>query len=215
MGFSAFKIRIGGAPLGDDVKRIETAIDVAGGDGSRIAVDANGRFDLAMALEYAAAIAPYGLRWFEEAGDPLDYDLNRRVIEAYAGPVATGENLFSLSDVKNLARYGGMRPGRDIFQMDPGLGYGPIEYGRMLETLEAHSYDRGFAHPHGGHRINLHVAVGVGLGGCEAYPGVFQPFGGYAPRCGIGDGLVRPTDAPGFGLEENDSIRSLIDRLES
>ena len=202
-----------GRALVDDLKRIEAAIDVAAGDGSRIAVDANGRFDLELALEYAAALMPYGLRWFEEIGDPLDFDLNRRVIEAYAGAVATGENLFSVPDVKNLARYGGMRPGRDVFQMDPGLSYGLIEYGRMLDVLEAHGYDRHFAHPHGGHLINLHVAVGLDIGGCEAYPGVFQPFGGYAAGCGIGGGVVRPTDASGFGLEEKESLRPLIARL--
>ena len=137
MGFTSFKMKIGGTSLAEDLKRIEAAIDVAGGDGSKIAVDANGRFDLGKALEYAVAIAPYGLRWFEEIGDPLDYDLNRRVIEAYTGPVATGENLFSVPDVKNLARYGGMRPRRDIFQMDAGLSYGLVEYSRMLDALEA------------------------------------------------------------------------------
>lgn len=214
MGFSSFKIKIGGAALGVDLQRIEAAINVAGGDGGHVAVDANGRFDIRMALEYAAAIAPYGLRWFEEIGDPLDYDLNRQVVEAYAGPVATGENLFSVPDVKNLVRYGGMRPGHDVFQMDPGLSYGLIEYGRMLETLEAYGYDRHSAHPHGGHLINLHIAVGLDIGGCEAYPNVFQPFGGYAPRCGIGDGVVRPTDAPGFGLEEKDTMHQIIARLK-
>lgn len=37
----------------------------------------------------------YDLRWFEESGDPLDYDLYRTVGEIYEGILATGENLFS------------------------------------------------------------------------------------------------------------------------
>jgi L-alanine-DL-glutamate epimerase-like enolase superfamily enzyme len=212
MGFSSYKMKIGGAPLAEDMGRIEAALDIAG-DGSRLSVDANGRFDLATALVYAKALAPYELRWFEEIGDPLDYELNRRVIEAYDGPVATGENLFSAADVTNLVRYGGMRPHRDVFQMDAGLSYGLTEYARMLAVLESNGYDRRYAHPHGGHLINLHIAVGLGLGGCEAYPGVFQPFGGYAPACGIGGGLVRPTDAPGFGLEQKDGLRELLHGL--
>jgi D(-)-tartrate dehydratase len=212
MGFSAFKMKIAGAPLKEDLARIEAALEVAG-DGAKLAVDANGRFDLKTALEYAKAITPYKLRWFEEIGDPLDFDLNRRVIEAYEGPVATGENLFSAPDVKNLVLFGGMRPSRDVFQMDAGLSYGLVEYSRMLSVLEANGFDRRFAHPHGGHLINLHIAVGLEIGGCEAYPGVFQPFGGYAPRCGIGGGQVRPTDAPGFGLEEKDGLREVISRL--
>lgn len=212
MGFDAFKMKIGGAPLAADMVRIEAALDVAG-QGRRLAVDANGRFDLETALAYAKAMAPLDLRWYEEIGDPLDYDLNRRVVEAYSGTVATGENLFSVPDVNNLLLFGGMRPGRDVFQMDPGLSYGLLEYGRMLALMEARGFSRADAHPHGGHLINLHIAVGLGLGGCEAYPGVFQPFGGYPAGCALGGGLVRPTAAPGFGLEEKTELAPFIRRL--
>ncbi|WP_042886094.1 enolase C-terminal domain-like protein [Cupriavidus necator] len=209
MGFEAFKMKIGGAPLAEDIARIEAALAIAG-DGKRLSVDANGRFDLEMALAYAGEIAPMKLRWYEEVGDPLDYDLNRRIAEQYDGPLATGENLFSTQDVKNLVQFAGLRPGRDIFQMDAGLSYGITEYAKMLAVLEAHGFDRRFAFPHGGHLINLHIAVALGLGGCEAYPGVFQPFGGYGENCKIGGGYVEPTDAPGFGLEEKEGLAGKI-----
>ncbi|VVD61475.1 enolase C-terminal domain-like protein [Pandoraea cepalis] len=212
MGFDSFKMKIGGADLKTDIARIEAALTVAK-EGQRLAVDANGRFDLDTALAYAEAITPFDLRWYEEIGDPLDFDLNRQVAQAYAGRIATGENLFSLQDVTNLALYGGMRPGKDYFQMDPGLAYGLTEYARMIEMLERYGFNRQDLHPHGGHLINLHIAVGLELGGCEAYPGVFQPFGGYAVGCGIGGGLVRPTDASGFGLEEKDGLRPWLARL--
>jgi L-alanine-DL-glutamate epimerase-like enolase superfamily enzyme len=212
LGFTAFKMKIGGASLAKDVERIETALTIAGA-GANLAVDANGRFELPTALEYAEAIASYGLRWYEEIGDPLDFDLNRRMTEAYRGPIATGENLFSARDVKNLALYGGMRVNKDIFQMDPGLSYGLTEYARILQVLEDHGYSRLFAYPHGGHLINLHIAAGLELGGCEAYPGIFKPFGGYSRGCTCGDGLIRPTDAAGFGLEEKEDLRPWIARL--
>ena len=212
MGFDSFKMKIGGADLKTDIARIEAALTIAK-EGQRLAVDANGRFDLDTALTYAEAITPFDLRWYEEIGDPLDFDLNRQVAQAYAGRIATGENLFSLQDVTNLALYGGMRPGLDYFQMDPGLAYGLTEYARMIDMLERHGFERKDVHPHGGHLINLHIAVGLELGGCEAYPGVFQPFGGYAAGCGIGGGLVRPTDAAGFGLEEKDGLRPWLARL--
>ncbi|MDB5806544.1 MAG: mandelate racemase [Betaproteobacteria bacterium] len=212
MGFTAYKMKIGGAPLAEDIKRIEEALAVAG-EGSRLAVDANGRFDLVAATAYGKAMAPYGLRWFEEIGDPLDYQLNAQAIAAYGGTVATGENLFSLVDTQNLLRFGGMRPGRDIFQMDPGLSYGLTEYAKMIALLEAGGYDRKQAYPHGGHLINLHIAVGMGLGGCEAYPGVFQPFGGYTAECALGGSTVRPSDAPGFGLEQKAELAPVIARL--
>lgn len=213
LGYEAFKMKIAGASLSEDMTRIEEALAVAG-QGQRLAVDANGRLDLDMASRYAQAMAGYGLRWFEEAGDPLDYDLNREVIELGLGPVATGENLFSCQDVRNLARFGGMRPGIDIFQMDPGLSYGLTEYIRMIEWLEQQGFSRAQCYPHGGHLINLHIVAGLGLGGCESYPGVFQPFGGYSPGCRVRGSTVTPGDAPGFGLEQKPelgvSIRQLL-----
>lgn len=209
LGFTAFKMKIGGAPLAQDLERIEAALALAG-DGAALAVDANGRFDLDTALAYAQAIAPFRLRWFEEIGDPLDFDLNRRVAERYEGPIATGENLFSVADTRNLLLFGGMRPGRDLFQMDAGLSYGLGEFARMIALMERHGFDREQAVPHGGHLINLHIVLGLGLGGCECYPGVFQPFGGYPAACRLGGGEVRATDAPGFGLEEKPELRPFL-----
>lgn len=211
-GFGAFKIKIGGVPLAQDMERVEVALEIAR-DGRNLAVDANGRFDLDTTLAYAERLEPLGLRWYEEAGDPLDFDLNRRLVEHYDGCVATGENLFSRADVKNLLRFGGMRRGVDVFQMDAGLSYGLTEYAGMLALMEGEGYDRSQAHPHGGHLINLHIAVGLGLGGCEAYPGVFQPFGGYPPGCAVGGGLVRPTSAAGFGLEEKPELAPALRKL--
>ncbi len=208
-GYHAVKMKIGGAPLRDDLARLEAVMDVVG-SGGRVAVDANGRFDRSAAIDWAKALAPYQLRWYEEPGDPLDFELNQAVIECYDGAVATGENLFSVPEVTNLVRYGGMRCGLDIFQMDAGLSYGLTEYARMLAVLEAHGFDRRHTSPHGGHLINLHIVAGMGLGGCESYPGVFAPFGGYPAECGLSDGTVAPTDAPGFGLEQKGELAELI-----
>ncbi|OBA83451.1 mandelate racemase [Mycobacterium sp. 1164966.3] len=212
LGYDAVKMKIGGTPLDEDLARIEAVLGVVGNSG-RVAVDANGRFDRSAAIRWAAALAPYGLRWFEEPGDPLDFELNHAVTACYDGPVATGENLFSVPDVTNLVRYGGMRPRHDIFQMDAGLSYGLTEYARMLGVLEAHGFDRQFAFPHGGHLINLHIAIGLGLGGCESYPGVFQPFGGYSDGSRLAGGRIAPSDAPGFGLEQKAGLVELIAEL--
>ena len=106
-----------------------------------------------------------------------------------------------------------MRPGIDLFQMDPGLAYGLTEYLRMLEVLESHGYDRRQCFPHGGHLLNLHVVIGLGLGGCEAYPGVFQPFGGYPQACPLQDGHVTVPEWPGFGLEHKPELADALHRL--
>ncbi|OBH52168.1 enolase C-terminal domain-like protein [Mycobacterium sp. E2479] len=208
-GYDAVKMKIGGAVLDEDLTRIEAVVDIVG-DAGRVAVDANGRFDRVDATRWASALARYGLRWYEEPGDPLDYALNRAVTQCYDGAVATGENLFSVPDVANLLRYGGMRPNHDVFQMDPGLSYGLTEYIRMLDVMATHGFDRRFAFPHGGHLINLHVVAGLGLGGCEAYPGVFAPFGGYPDACAVSAGRISPTDAAGFGLEQKAGLAEPI-----
>ena len=115
-GYEVVKMKIGGAHLAEDLRRIEAVLEVLNGDGSRLAVDVNGRFDLDTALEYGRALDPYGLFWYEEVGDPLDFRLNATLSEHYNGPIATGENIFSLQDARNLVRYGGMRPDRDYIQ---------------------------------------------------------------------------------------------------
>jgi L-alanine-DL-glutamate epimerase-like enolase superfamily enzyme len=212
MGYTSFKMKIGGAPLAEDMKRIEAALSVVG-DPNALAVDANGRFDTPTAIAYGKAMAGYGLRWYEEPGDPLDYRLMADLAEVYERPLATGENLFSLRDVDNLIRHGGMRKGRDLFQMDPALGYGLGEFARMIAAMEAAGYSRAQLFPHGGHMIALHIVVGLGLGGSEAYPGVFAPVGGYAPDCTLEDGGIAPGALPGFGLEAKPDLAPHIARL--
>jgi L-alanine-DL-glutamate epimerase-like enolase superfamily enzyme len=210
LGYTTVKIKIGGAPLADDLRRVEAVIEVLGGDGSRLAVDANGRFDLATALEYADALAPYNLRWYEEAGDPLDYALQAELAQRYPGPLATGENLFSVQDARNLIRYGGMRADRDVLQFDCALSYGLVEYLRTLEMLREHGWSPRNCVPHGGHQMSLNIAAGLGLGGNESYPGVFQPFGGFADAIPVEDSYVRLPAAPGVGFEEKAPLMDLL-----
>ncbi|MBX2856199.1 MAG: mandelate racemase/muconate lactonizing enzyme family protein [Rhodobacteraceae bacterium] len=205
-GYRVVKMKIGGAPLEEDLRRIDAALSVVDGDGSRLCVDANGRFDLKTALAYARAMENYQLRWYEEAGDPLDFELQRVLAEAYAPPLATGENLFSHQDARNLARYGGMRTGHDVFQFDCALSYGLVEYLRTLETLTAHGFSARDVVPHGGHQMSLNIAAGLGLGGNESYPDVFAPFGGFADDVAVEDGYVGLPDAPGVGFESKTAL---------
>jgi L-alanine-DL-glutamate epimerase-like enolase superfamily enzyme len=212
LGYESVKIKIGGAPLDADLTRIEAVLEAIG-PRRRLAVDANGRFDLATALAYAEALAPYPLLWYEEPGDPLDYALNAQVAASSAIPVATGENLFSSQDARNLLRYGGMRPERDRLQMDPALSYGLVEYLRTLDALAAEGWSPRRCVPHGGHQFALHLAAGLGLGGNESYPGVFEPFGGFADGVPVEDGRVKLPDAPGIGIEAKQSLRNVYERL--
>ncbi|WP_111412698.1 mandelate racemase/muconate lactonizing enzyme family protein [Billgrantia lactosivorans] len=211
MGYTCTKMKIGGVPLAEDLARVEAAIEVVG-EAGRLAVDANGRFDLRTALAFGEGLAPYGVRWYEEAGDPLDYALQQQLGEHYSAPMATGENLFSHHDVRNLLRYGGMRPDRDILQMDPVLGYGLVEYLRMLDELRRHGWSPRRCIPHGGHQFALQIAAGLKLGGNESYPRVFAPFGGFADSTPVENGQVALPAMPGIGFEDKRELMAVFDR---
>jgi L-alanine-DL-glutamate epimerase-like enolase superfamily enzyme len=205
LGYACVKIKIGGVPLAEDLKRIEAVLGVVG-SGDNLAVDANGRFSLDEAIAYADALAPYGLRWYEEPLDPLDYAAHAILAERYAPPLATGENLFSVHDSRNLIRHGGLRPDRDVLQFDPALSYGLVEYLRTLDMLGRHGWTWRRCVPHGGHQFALNIAVGLGLGGNESYPDVFAPFGGFADDCPVENSLVRLPDLPGIGFEAKSAL---------
>lgn len=208
-GYGAVKMKIGGDDLGEDLRRIDAVLEVVG-EGRRLAVDANGRFDLETALAYARALEPYGLLWYEEAGDPLDYTLQAVLAEHYRHPMATGENLFSHQDARNLLRHGGMRADRDVLQFDCALSYGLVEYLRTLDVLAAHGWSARRVVPHGGHQMSLNIAAGLGLGGNESYPDVFEPFGGFADGIAVEDGWVRLPQEPGVGFETKSRLRALF-----
>ena len=212
LGYTAVKIKIGGESLSDDVKRIEAVIKVVG-SGKNLAVDANGRFDLGTAIEYAKALQPYGLFWYEEAGDPLDFQLQAELAYHYDGPMATGENLFSMQDARNLIRYGGMRADRDWLQFDCALSYGLVEYLRTLAMLKQHAWSPRRCIPHGGHQMSLNLAAGLGLGGNESYPDVFQPFGGFADGTPVENSYVRMPDIPGIGFEAKANLYAVMRNL--
>jgi len=199
-GYAVVKKKIGGASLAEDCRRIEAVLRLLG-PGQRLAVDANGRFDLKTAVEYAKALSAYDLFWYEEAGDPLDYALQAELAAHYAGPMATGENLFSMQDARNLIRYGGMRPDRDWLQFDCALSYGLVEYLRTLDMLKAHGWSPSRCIPHGGHQMSLAIAAGLGLGGNESYPDLFQPYGGFPDGVRVDNSFVTLPDLPGIGFE--------------
>jgi len=209
LGYTVVKMKIGGESLAADLKRIEAVVKIVG-SGKNVAVDANGRFDLNTAVQYARALRPYGLFWYEEAGDPLDFALQAELANHYDGPMATGENLFSMQDARNLIRYGGMRAERDWLQFDCALSYGLVEYLRILAMLKQHAWSPRRCIPHGGHQMSLNIAAGLGLGGNESYPDVFQPFGGFADKTPVENSYVRMPDVPGIGFEAKANLYAVM-----
>jgi D(-)-tartrate dehydratase len=211
-GYNVVKMKIGGASIDVDRQRIEAVLNEIGSK-ARLAVDANGRFDLDTAIAYAKMLKQYPLFWYEEAGDPLDYHLQATLADYYPGPMATGENLFSHQDARNLIRYGGMRPDRDYLQFDCALSYGLVEYERTLNVLSTYGWSASRCIPHGGHQMSLNIAAGLGLGGNESYPDLFQPYGGFPDGVKVIDGHITMPDLPGIGFEGKSDLYAEMNKL--
>ena len=212
LGYTTVKMKIGGASLKEDLKRIESVLKIVG-NGKNLCVDANGRFDLNTAIEYAKAIEPFDLKWFEEAGDPLDYKLNQELSKIYKNGLATGENLFSMQDARNLIRYGGMRKDIDWLQFDCSLSYGLVEYLRTLQMMKENKWSSTRVIPHGGHQISCNIAAGLNLGGNEIYPSLFQPFGGFPDSSIVEDSYVSFSKFIGMGYENKKELKNLFIKL--
>jgi len=212
MGFTTVKMKIGGAPLAEDLKRIESVLKLVG-NGKNLCVDANGRFDLKTAIQYGKALEQYNLKWFEEAGDPLDYKLNAELSMNYKNSLATGENLFSMQDSRNLIRYGGMRKNIDWLQFDCSLSYGLVEYLKTLNMMKEHDWSSTRVIPHGGHQLSCNIAAGLNLGGNEIYPSLFQPFGGFPDKSLVENSFVTFPKFIGMGYEKKEKLNNLFKKL--
>ena len=213
-GYRTMKIKVGGLSIAEDVARVEAALRIVGSS-DNLAVDANAGFDRDRALAYAKALAPYDLRWFEEPTDPLDFALLAEVAAIYEAPIGTGENLFSTQDVRNLVRFGGLRADRDIIQTDVPQSYGIAQFARTLDMLKTHGWSPQSVFPHGGNQMTLHIVGGFGLGGCEAYPGVFGMFAGFADGARVEDGYLKLPDRPGIGFEAQNALYATMRQLFS
>ena len=212
LGYSVVKKKIGGASLSEDCARIEAVLKILGPN-DKLAVDANGRFDLKTAIKYGKELSNYDLFWYEEPGDPLDFELHKELSNVYPGPLATGENLFSVHDAKNLIRYAGMRKEKDWLQFDCALSYGLVEYLRIIEMLKEYNWDISRCIPHGGHQMSLAIAAGLGLGGNESYPDLFQPYGGFPDGVKVEKSIVTLPEIEGIGFEGKSDLFSIMNNM--
>jgi len=203
LGYRIVKIKLQGAP--DDIGRVEGVARL----GAKLAVDLNGALDPQGAERWFSAMAQFGLAWIEEPAPPLDYELLSRYAELSPAPLATGENLFSLDDARNLLRYGGLRAARDFLQFDPLLSYGVDEYVRIFELYA--SWPRRQFLPHAGHLFAAHCVAGLGLGMAEAAPDASLPYGGYWDGVRVQDGRVKIPDAPGAGYEAKANLFAVLE----
>ena len=206
-GYRLVKIKLDGRDPMHDAARVEAASTA----GLQLAVDVNGMLPREIAPAWFAAMRAFDLAWIEEPASPLDYALLTEYAALSAAPIATGENLFSFDDARNLLRYGGLRPERDYLQFDPLLSYGIAEYVRMLECFGRWPRHRFL--PHAGHLFAAHCVAGLGLGMAEAAPDPSLPYGGFWDSVRVDEGRVTIPDLPGVGYEAKANLHSILESI--
>jgi D(-)-tartrate dehydratase len=208
-GHTLFKIKVAGAPLAEDLKRIELALLLIG-SGHRLAVDCNCALDAHNVFAYLERFADYDLAWVEEPVDPLDYALYSEICAATDLPVATGENVFSWADARNLLRYAGLRNAQDMLQFDISLCYGISEYTRILDVASSVGWQRRRFSPHAGHLLSLNAVAGLQLGMHETAADPESLFGGYPAGGMVKDGFVHLNEEPGVGIERHPRLYAVF-----
>ena len=210
-GYTTVKIKLSGRDAKLDAQRIASALS-AGFPASHLAVDLNGQWQ-AGDTDVLAVLAEHRLAWVEEPTPALDYAALAAFCQGHSGPVATGENLFSLDDATNLLRYGGLRPNQDRLQMDISLSYGVGEYRAMLERAQAMGWSRQAFWPHAGHLFAAHVVAAFGLGSHESAPDPSRLYGGFWDRVPVVDGHLQLPTFLGVGFEHKANMMAAFDQL--
>ncbi|MER5627443.1 L-fuconate dehydratase [Streptosporangium sp. NPDC002544] len=208
-GYTQIKLKVG-ADLDDDLRRMALAREAVGPE-IRIAVDANQRWDVADAVEWMTALAPYDPWWIEEPTSPddvLGHAAIRRALAA-AGPgrqpikVATGEHMQNRIVFKQLLQADAV----DFVQIDACRVAGVNENIAIL--LLAAKYGRPVC-PHAGGVGLCELVQHLSMFDYAAVSGSLQDrvieyvdhlHEHFVDPVVISNGAYMPPSAPGFSAE--------------
>jgi muconate cycloisomerase len=98
-GFVAFKVKVGGGTVTDDLARCAAVREALGG-GARISADANQAFTLDDAIRFAQGAAAAGLDFIEQPVAGHDLDGMAEVARATAVPIGADEGIHALADIE-------------------------------------------------------------------------------------------------------------------
>ena len=206
-GYTMVKMKVGGLPLDEDLRRLEAVLKVVGsGEQSR------GRRQLQ--IRPRARRSPMPRRWRRSScagsrsrairSTSRCSPSSRASTRRRSRPARTS---ISTQDVENLVRFGGLRAERTTSSRSIRRRPTASRNTRArVAMLERHGWPRAALFPHGGNQMSLAIAAGFGLGGAESYPGVFGDFGGFADDARIEDGALTLSDRPGIGFEGQSAL---------
>ena len=198
MGTNAIKMKIGGAPINEDVERVSVVRDAVGPN-IKLMVDANCAYRFYEAIEIARKLEKYDIYWFEEPVNPDDYQGHKMVSESTSIPIATGENEYTRYGFRDLIKDRCVA----IVQPDATVMGGITEYMKVAAMAQAHDMP---VAPHGNQDLHIHLAAAIPNGLIlEYYTSAFDPMWNkmFTNVLRIQDGQVSPPDRPGLGIDLN------------
>ena len=205
-GYSAMKLKVGGAPIEVDLARLRAFRNVAG-PAPKLMLDANNAWrDWRSALRAIRRMEEFDIEWIEEPLSPDDVEGHRRLAEVLETPVATGEIEATRWGFAHLLR----ERAADVIQVDASVAGGIGEWRRIADT--AASFDVPVA-PHWFSDLHVHLVASIPNGAwIEHFTdtrilNVMELF----VRClEVRDGFAAVPDRPGLGIELN---QSAVDRF--
>ncbi|HWJ75191.1 MAG TPA: mandelate racemase/muconate lactonizing enzyme family protein [Kaistia sp.] len=199
-GARAVKMKVGAAPLNEDVARVR-AVRAAIGPDIRLMIDVNCAYRYYEAIQFAKRVEEQDIFWLEEPVQPDDYEGFTKIARATSIPLAAGENEYTKHGFRDLVATQAVA----ILQPDARWMGGVTEFMKVAALAEAHGLDIA---AHGDQQTHLHLlgAIPNALY-LEYYPVEFDPMHGQVyletPKIEA-DGSVTLLETPGLGLAPNE-----------
>ncbi len=211
-GFSAIRFGFdhpGGSEGFDSGKAIRYSVRLAEalrksvGEDIDMSVDVHQRLTPVRAIEFCNAIAPYGLIFVEDPIRPEDPAAYRQVRSRVTTPLATGENLYSKWQFRELIE----EELTDYLRIDLALAGGLSEARKIAAMAEAHYLE---VVPHCARgplleQVTLHFSLATANISVQEHTG--GPVWWQDVLPGVADlssGFGLPPERPGLGIELNE-----------
>ena len=198
-GFDAVKIKVGGAPLAEDVRRVAAVREAIGPD-VRLMVDALYNFDVAEALRFAYAVADYDIAFLEAPVSSFDVEGQSEVQRKSPIPICGNETLAWTAPFRELIT----RRATHFVQFDLGA-CGGIQEGRRIAEL-AHAFHLPATLHAASSAVlfaaSLHLAASLPNGHSVEYHMLHQWLWDRAPdgAFAVSGGRLAPPAGPGHGV---------------
>ena len=196
-GYRGVKMKVGGAPLSEDVDRVRAVREAIGPD-VRLMVDANNAWTMPEALAFTRAAERYDLTWLEEPVWPDDMRGSAELRRRLDVPVASGENEYTRWGARDLLESDAV----DILQADPQTCGGLTEWMRIATLASARHVRMA---PHGDDYLGAHAVAAADNGLTVESYALLRPWQNeFIQPFPLEDGELVLPDRPGLGLVVNE-----------